>query len=390
MPRGAKINTGTRPAAARTVAGMAAPRRAAALRWSAVGALVAVLAGLPSVLGALPVSDRPVSAADLRAAVLASAGVGFSGYAESAGGLSLPVTDRLTSVADLFSDRTTMRVWWRGPADNRVDVVSAGRETGIHRGPGATWTWEYETATATRAAASPLDLPAPPDLLPTALGRRVLSEATDDELSRLGARRVAGRDTLGVRLTPAAPASSVRRVDVWVDPPTGLALQVEVVEKDGNRTALDSRFLDLDLAVPAPEVTAFVPPPGASVRAGGVADIVREARQRLRPVTFPAELAGLPRRELAGAPAGIGLYGRGVTLLVVAPLPPGLAGGLRNALAGSPDAVRDEAGTRLAAGPVGLMLVEPLGRGPYVLTGSVTLDALVTAAGLLPELADAP
>ncbi|HLM04837.1 MAG TPA: transcriptional regulator [Blastococcus sp.] len=369
---------------------MAAAGSGARWRWAAVAGLVAILLGLPPLIGALPAADSDVAAAELRAAVLASETVGFSGFAESAGGLSLPVSDQLTSVADLFSDRTTMRVWWRGPADHRVDVLSAAGETGIHRGAGATWTWEYERATATRAAASPLDLPAPPDLLPTSLGRRLLSEATDAEVSRLGARRVAGRDTLGVRLTPAAPASSVRRVDVWVDAATGLALQVEVVEKETARTALDSRFLDLDLAVPAPEDTAFTPPPGATVREGGVADVVREAERRLRPVAFPAELAGLPRRALAGAPAGIGLYGRGVTLLVVAPVPPRLAGGLRDALARSPDAVADEAGTRLAAGPVGFLLVEPPGRGPYVLTGTVTLDALVAAAGQLPELGAAP
>ena len=91
-------------------------------------------------------------------------------------------------------------------------------------------------ATATRSAPSPLDLPAPPDLLPSALGRRLLSEATDDELSRIGARRVAGRDALGLRLTPADDASSVSRVDVWVDGDSGLPLQVEVFG-EGRRTA---------------------------------------------------------------------------------------------------------------------------------------------------------
>ena len=89
-------------------------------------------------------------------------------------------------------------------------------------------------------------------------------------------------------------------------------------------------------------------------------------------------------------PPGIGLYGSGVTLLAVAPVPPGLADGLRNALSRSPDAVVDELGTRVAAGPVALMIVEPPGRGPYVLTGTVTLDALAAAATQLPDLAPAP
>jgi hypothetical protein len=73
-----------------------------------------------------------------------------------------------------------------------------------------------------------------------------------------------------------------------------------------------------------------------------------------------------------------------VTLLAVAPVPGRLARGLREALVRSPDAVRDGAGARLAVGPVALMLVEP-GEGTYVLTGTVTLDALATAAGQLRQ-----
>ena len=342
--------------------------------------------GLPPLIGALPPSDADVAASDLRSAVLASDRVGFSGYAVSAGRLSLPVTDQLTSVADLFSDRTTMRVWWRGPADNRVDVVTAAGETGTHRDPSGTWTWDYETATATRSALSPLGLPAPPDLLPSALGRRLLSEAPDEELSRTGARRVGGREGLGLRLTPADEASSVSRVDVWVDGDTGLPLQVEVYEKGARLPALDTRFLDLDLAVPAADVTRFEPPPAAAVREGQEATVVLEAGRRIRPVALPAQLAGLNRRKLGGVPAGIGLYGRGVTMLAVAPVPPALASGLRRALDGSPDAVIDSLGSRISAGPVALMLVQPPGQGPYVLTGTVTLDALAAAAAQLPDL----
>lgn len=365
---------------------MAAGRRGAAARWAVVGVLVAVLGSLPALIGALPASDASVSAADLRARVLASATVAFSGYAESAGGLSLPVTDQLTSVADLFSDRTTMRVWWRTPTDNRVDVVTATGETGTHTGTSGSWTWSYESATATRVAATPLALPAPPDLLPTVLGRRLLAEATPRELSRIGARRVAGRDALGLRLTPSQSAASVRRVDVWVDRASGLPLQVQVFGAKGDVAALDTRFLDLDLSRPAAATTVFVPPPGAAVRIGQEAEIVLEAGRRIEPVPLPDSLAGLPRRRMDGVPAAIGIYGRGVTLLTVAPVPRGLAFGLRNSLVQSPDAIVDATGVRVAAGPVGLMLVQPPGGGPYVLTGTVTLDALAAAAAQLPGL----
>ena len=91
---------------------MAARGHGKAARWTAVGALVAALLALPAVIGALPASDSAVSAAELRARALASEALGFSGYAVAAGSLALPVTDQIGSVADLFSDRTSMRVCW--------------------------------------------------------------------------------------------------------------------------------------------------------------------------------------------------------------------------------------------------------------------------------------
>jgi outer membrane lipoprotein-sorting protein len=369
---------------------MAARGSGAGLRWAAVAVVAAILLALPVVIGALPASDADVPATELRAAVLAADDVGFSGYAESAGGLALPVSDQLPDVANLFSDRTTMRVWWRSPTDSRVDVVTAAGETGYHRDASGLWTWEYESATATfaeaGAAGEPFALPGPPDLLPNTLGRRLLSETTDGELSRIGARRIAGRTALGLRVTPAETAGSVARVDLWVDADTGLPLQVQVVGKDGGTPAVDTRFLDLTVTTPTPDVVAFRPPAGARIREAQEADIVREAADRLRPAALPDTLAGLPRRVGDGVPAGIGLYGRGVTLLAVAPVPRRLARAIVNTMSASPDAVDDAAGLRIAAGPVGLMVVRQPGSGPYLLTGTVTLDALAAAAGELPDL----
>ena len=121
-------------------------------------------------------------------------------------------------------------------------------------------------------------------------------------------RRPAGGRPRRPRPAPDArppTAASVRRVDVWVDADTGLPLQVRGVrEGRRDRPALDTRFLDLDLAVPAAAVTAFTPPPGAAVREGREAEVVLEAGRRIRPVPLPDELAGLPRRRLDGVPAG--------------------------------------------------------------------------------------
>jgi hypothetical protein len=200
---------------------------------------------------------------------------------------------------------------------------------------------------------------------------------------------VAGRDALGLRITPSEPSSSVRSVDVWVDARSGLPLQVQVFGRDAGRTALDTRFLDLELTRPAPATTAFTPPYGATVREGRESEVLLEAGERVQTLPLPATLAGLPRRRLAGVPEGIGLYGRGVTLLAVAPVPQRLAAGLHDTLVQSPSAIVDAAGVRVAAGPIALMVVDRQ-RGPYVLTGTVTANALKAAANELPDQGGAP
>ncbi len=336
---------------------MGRPRTGAAARWALVGAGVAVLLALPPLIDALPAADAPTPAVELRARALASAGVAFAGYAQSAGGLDLPVGEQLTDAADLFSDRTTMRAWYRGPADWRVDVVTPTGETDVHADAGGSWTWDYAHATATRTAPTPLALPTAPDLLPSALGRRLLAEARDDELSRLGAERVAGRDALGLRVVPAEEASSVARVDVWVDAESGVPLRVQVVAEGAAEPALDTGFLSLELGTPAADVTAFDVPPGADVREGQDAQLLQAASRAGRDdrLALPAALAGLDRRTIDGAPRSVGVYGRGITLLAVSPLP------------------------GRVAGPLGLMLVDGPD-GPVLLAGTVDLDALATAA----------
>lgn len=358
----------------------------AARRWVIVAAVVAVLIALPLVIRAWPAADQDRSAAQLRAAAMTSAGVAFSGLAQSAGGLALPAAQRLGSVTDLLSDRTSMRVWWRSPTDHRVDVVTAAGETDVHTDASGSWTWNYEANQVSRSSPAALALPAPADLLPTTLARRLLSEAEPAELTRIGAQRVAGRDALGLRLAPAAAASSVARVDIWTDAVTGLPLQVQLFGIGAANPALDTRFLDLDLRTPEASVTAFSPPADADRRQAENSDLLRNADRVLHALPLPAALAGLPRRTVAGAPAAVGLYGHGVTLLAVIPLPYGIAADLRSAAAADPGAVTDDTGTRLAAGPLGILLTATPAGDSYLLTGTVTLDALRQAALQLPDL----
>ena len=360
---------------------MRRPRHGAGRRWAVVAVLIGVLVALPPVIGALPASDADVSAADLRAAVLDSVDTPFSGFAESAGGLTLPVgTPRFTGVVDLFSDRTRMRVWWRGADDARVAVLTPGGETGLHVDATGTWTWSYEDQRAVRTPRRPLALPAAPDLLPSSLGRRLLSEAATDELSRIEPRRVAGRDALGLRIAPGEEASSVARVDVWVDATSGLPLQVELYAEGADLAALDTRFLDVELADPGADSTRFPALTGTRLSVDEIGDVLDRAGRELSPVPLPGELAGLPRRVVAGAPSAVGLYGRGVTLLAVVPVSGRLAFDVAQSLREVPTAVVGPRTVRAAVGPLGLMVLRGPGDRAFLVTGTVTSEALAAAA----------
>jgi hypothetical protein len=219
------------------------------------------------------------------------------------------------------------------------------------------------------------------DLLPSSLARRLLSEASPQELSRIGPRRIAGRDGLGLRVRPSQAAASVARVDVWVDRASGLALEVQVMGKGDRLPALDTRFLDLRLARPPASATAFTPPPGAGLRpALGFDDLIGQAAAWARPLPLPPQLAGLPRRTMPGVLDHVGVYGRGVTLLVVAPVPERFAEGLRAVLSAATGAVVHPEDVRAAAGPLGLMVVDPPYAGGYLLAGTVSGQALAQAA----------
>jgi hypothetical protein len=172
-------------------------------------------------------------------------------------------------------------------------------------------------------------------------------------------------------------------VDLWIDPASGLPLQVQLYAEGSAAAALDTRFLDLDLVTPSAETTAFTPPLGADVRSDRTSRLLDTDRLDDR-ATLPDAMAGLARRELAGVPSAVAVYGRGVTLLAVVPMPDRFAHSLRDQLRRAPGAVVDDLGVRVSAGPLALMVSDSPGGGHHLLTGTVTPDALATAASELP------
>ena len=348
-------------------------------RWGVVIGVVAVLAATPTVISRLPAGDTDISAPDLLSRVQGSGNVPFSGYAKSTGGVVLPVTDQLSSLTDLLGGTTTMRTWYRGPAEWRVDTVLLTGERDLYRRGGQTWSWDYEANRAVLSFDPALRLPREADLLPTELGRRLLSEARPSEVTRLPAVRVAGVDAPGLRVTPSDPRTTVREVNVWADPGTGLPLRVDVLSDGAERPVVTTSFLDFSTTTPNDTTTTFIPPPGAYQERQGPTDLAVLADQS-GGAPPPTSLAGLDARERVGAGA-VGVYGRGVTVLAAVPVRGRNTRSLRDQLAAPPGAVVDANGVSVTIGPLNLRLTPRAQDGTtWVLSGTVTADTLTAAA----------
>ena len=354
-------------------------------RWTVVAALVALLLALPALVGRLPAGHSDVTAANLLSKIQASQSVQFSGYGEVTGGLALPVTDQFNSIADLFGGTTTLRAWWAGTDNWRVDTINVSGEQDLHQDSTGTWDWNYESNTATREGGdnAAVRLPRADDLLAPTLARRLLSQAQSDEVARLANRRIAGHDVAGLRLVPAQAHSTISHVDVWALPSSGLAVQVDVYGNGSSATTLTSTMLDLSTSHPAASTIAFSPPVGAKVRVAERSDIVTALDQfgRGRP---PSTLGGLEQESTTGLGA-VGVYGRGVTMMIALPLSPRLAATFVKELGAAVGATTAPAGTTLGVGPVNLLLTTQRSNGSaWLLVGTVDTATLTQAAGEVP------
>ena len=295
-------------------------------RWGVLAAVVGSLVALPSLAGALPSQRSELTAQQLLERVRASDEVSWSGYGTSRGTLVVPDVRELSDLPGLIGETTRARAWWRGPDDWRVDAVGATGEVDTTRDVDGGWTWQSADRRAVRIVGElEVRLPAAADLLAPVLGHR-LAGTQDVNATLLPARRVAGRSADGLRLSPRdARRTTVRSVDLWADPGTGLVLRVEV-RTSADLPSLTATLLDLDLNVPGQELTDFPRPVDASIVVGEAPDIAAAA-DRFAPYALPDVLAGLPRRARSALSTGggVGTYGDGLTAIALVPLPGDLA-----------------------------------------------------------------
>lgn len=348
-------------------------------------AVLLLVAAVPLVPRLLPVGDTDVSAAELLDRVRSSADVGHSGYAETDGSVLLPVGDDLGEVGELLAGTSRLRVWWQDPDAWRVDrLLLTGEQDLVHDGP-VTTSYDFEDARATVTLDPEIRLPRTPDLLPPALARTTLEDADDADVRRLEPRRVAGIDAPGLRYTPPTGASTVDRVDVWVDPGSGLPLRVEVRAAGSTEPDVVSAFDDVEVERPSDELVTFRPAPGVEVRQDDTLDVA-DAAGRYAPFLVPPRLAGLERRTGEGA---AGVYGRGVTRFIVVPLRSREADPLRDQLRSAPGATVGEDRTVVAASALTVLLTggdDGDEGAAWLVAGTATPELLEEAAVVVERL----
>jgi hypothetical protein len=350
-------------------------------RWLILGAAVAVLVALPGLVAAVPARDRAVAAEELLARVLGSDRVAYQGYAEARAGLALPDVPRAGRVVALLGETTRMRAFVAGPEAWRVDELTPIGERDLYHGDGGTLLWDSgERRAVVTGGEAPVRFARPADLLPPELGRRVAAAAVADEVTRLGARRVAGVHALGLRIVPRSAETTVARVDLWADAASGLPVRVELTTRGGTAPILTSAFLDLRLGAPDPRRVRFTVPDDADVQSERTPDLAR-AIDRFSPFVLPDSLADRPRRTAVSSAAST--YGRGFELVAVLAFPASFSPRTRDFL--------DKVPSRRGSWGEASVLATPLLNGmvferdgvAYALAGTVTQPVLDRVAAEL-------
>jgi hypothetical protein len=301
-------------------------------RWALVVGVLALLLAVPALISAWPVEPDPtLTPAQLRDRVTASADIPWTGYAEASGGLNLPEVAQFSDVTTLLTGTSRLRVFYAAPDSSRVDQLSPTGERSRYTTPTGQAVWDYGAQLLTLVRRDPtVRLPRADDLPPPQLARRMLSGTSrDDAPTPLPARRVAGVDAAGFRVTVTDPRTTVGALDVWADPGNGLPVAVEIRTKDAaGRLAAGpvvvSTMLDLDESAPDPAVLVAQTGPGAGTTRSPTSDLFG-VLGRGNPASVPPRVDGVTRERPQRGFAAIGQYGTSLSQIVVVPLPPDLA-----------------------------------------------------------------
>src|SRR6266545_3660533 len=133
-----------------------APRWARPWRWLVLLGAVALLAAMPAVVSALPVSAPSLPAAELLAKVRGSTATPYQGYAESRASLGLPDLPVVGRQTALLGAITRIRAWVASPTLWRVDELTAIGERDLYQDESGTLEWDSGSNRVERTIGEPV------------------------------------------------------------------------------------------------------------------------------------------------------------------------------------------------------------------------------------------
>lgn len=369
------------------------------LRWGAVAAGSAALIASPTLVAAAFAPNGVVlTPQQVVAAAEASSHISHQGLVQVEGRLGLPSLPFAGNAFGLLDQGTRVRTWWASPTSWRTDTLSAGGQVEQFAIPGATRSWDYEQQTVTVLADTEgLRMPRTVDLMPPAAARWLLSLAGPaDRAVPLAPRVVAGVLASGAELISGEADSSLAAVEVWVEPSSGLPVEVDAYARGLAVPVFSSYFLDLSLSTPDPAVLSPKLDPTADVHVRRF-DLLSFLRS-VGTATLPSSLADLPRTtDTSAVPAGVGTYGTGYARAVLLQLPDDLLGRVQSTVgsssAGGANSVQSFGGqaTVLRTPTLQLAVLATRAGGGFLLVGALTTEAMDAAVqDVLRKLADVP
>lgn len=259
-----------------------------AFRWLVPVAAAVTVIGGGAAVGTFAAQADPSlperSAAQLLVDLQTARLGGMSGTVVQRADLGLPQLPAIggqagLGLASLLSGSNTLRVWYNGPEQARVALVSTLGETDLIRNGEDAWLWESTGNTAQHfrlseksgapdlsgyplVGPSPTALPSTPQEV-AALALSAIEPTT--EVTTGGSARVAGRDAYELVLAPKDKSSLVGQVRLAIDATEHLPLRVEVFPVKADEPAFEVAFTQISFDRPDPERFTFNPPPGAKV-----------------------------------------------------------------------------------------------------------------------------
>jgi len=302
------------------------------LRWLAPAAIAAIVLGGGAAAGALRAAAAPElpprSAAELLVDLQTARLDGLSGTVVLRSDLGLPALSILGSaeganLATLITGTHTLRLWYAGPNQARVALLSTLAETDVIRNGRDLWVWNSRTNTAEHTVLpesvtkSTTLLPQALPLTPQQIADVALAAINPSTLvTTNGSARIAGRDAYELVLAPRDTDSLVAQVRLAIDAREHLPLRVQILARDGGAPAFEVAFTQISFARPDPEQFRFNPPPGAKVE---------ESTDREHPNADEGTVDSRPGEVKPGEikPGEVGPGGAGKTVDGKPILPPG-------------------------------------------------------------------